>query len=404
MVAAVDAKTLTLVRTLKAAPQQVYQYLTLPDKLAEWIADTAHVNAVVGGYLLLAWNGQGYTTGEYKHLEANKSVSFTWQTKTSETLVEFVLEEAGEGTRLSLIHHGLHESEYAGYADNWQWALNNLISTLETGADSRITSRVLIGIIPGQITEERAARLGLQPGEGVLLANVLPNFSAAGAGLQADDVIVSIDGIVIGPQNPITTIIRSTGKLPGDIVSVIYYHGEERKTVELTLKGYPVPSRWDDINELAQNYKQITDGYLTTFRTLIEGAGEPIASKRPAPTEWSAKEVLAHLILHERYIQDWVGSFMQGDHPTSYTCNTPARIASITTAFPSAQDVLNEMARAYRETVALMSNIPVEHQANHRFRWAIAFEMQEMHWHVEGHIQQIRAAIEAVQASIIDIT
>ena len=76
-----------------------------------------------------------------------------------------------------------------------------------------------------------------QEEEKLTIRNISENSAAAKAGLQANDVFLTIDGKKIEKQADYAQAL--TGKKPGDKVKVEFQRGDEKKTVEVTLAKNP---------------------------------------------------------------------------------------------------------------------------------------------------------------------
>ena len=77
----------------------------------------------------------------------------------------------------------------------------------------------------------------LTPSSGALVASVQAGSPAAKAGLQVNDVIVSINGTTIATAEDLTAALHPLS--PGDHVSVGIYRGSAQKTVDVTLGARP---------------------------------------------------------------------------------------------------------------------------------------------------------------------
>jgi len=122
-----------------------------------------------------------------------------------------------------------------GFAINIDDALAVSDQLIEKG----YVARGFLGIAPVNLTPAIAAQIGVPVGEGVLIARVVTDSGADAAGLQGEDVIVSLGG-----QN-----IRNTGdlsrflldNLPGDEISVRIYRGSSELETRATLGERPAP-------------------------------------------------------------------------------------------------------------------------------------------------------------------
>lgn len=72
--------------------------------------------------------------------------------------------------------------------------------------------------------------------EGVIVALVEPDSAAAQAGLQVEDILISIDGKKIKDSSDLRKYLYSDYKI-GDKVSINYYRQNELKTVEILLSN-----------------------------------------------------------------------------------------------------------------------------------------------------------------------
>ena len=77
----------------------------------------------------------------------------------------------------------------------------------------------------------------LTPSSGALVASVQAGSPAAKAGLQVNDVIVSVNGTTIATAEDLTAALHPLS--PGDHVSVGIYRGSAQKTVDVTLGARP---------------------------------------------------------------------------------------------------------------------------------------------------------------------
>lgn len=388
--------TLTVSQIIQAPATQVYSAFTDRDWIRDWLSDDAHLRAEVGGHLLLLWNPDKRVFGTYTELEENRRVSFTWSSPEEpvDCQIDVRLDEQNGKTRLTLTQTGGMVKD--GQQAEWEKRLHVLATMLETGADTRITERVIIGIYPGAFNAEVAAKLGVPVSEGTRVNGLVPGLGAEKAGIQPDDVVVAMNGTAVTANMPMNLIVADNK--PGDAVEVVFYRGNARHTANLTLSGYPVPAIPATFAALGDQYETIygeLDGEITA---LFTAATEVQAAQSPAEGEWSANQVMAHLILSERWLQHWLGGLMQGPEIAGYTANTPARIAGVTATFPTTTALLAELRRSYAETVALLRAVPIEYAERKNNLWWMAFEMHGFVPHTRQHIQQISEALAAARA------
>lgn len=392
MAIATPTQHLTLTRTLKAPAAEVYRAFTDRDGLYYWLCDNALVNARLDGPGLLTWSTGFYAFITFTALEPNKQVTMTWRGsgENDASIVEVQLEETRGETALTLIHRDFADNaDPETYRKEWENRLRQLASYLATGVDLRITERIIVGIFPGVYNAEVAQRLGVPVNDGTLVGSVLPGLGAEKAGLQANDVIVKVDGQAATSQNPMFKIL--TGKKPGDVVPVTFYRGAEQHTINLNLSGYPIPELSADFNMLADRTRTLYDQLDKELSDLLNGVSEAAAERKLAPDEWNTKEVLAHLILNERALQNQMGGFFQGPEIGGYTANTTPRIKAVTASYVTLAALVEELRRSWRETVALYRHVPAD--ARKAVLWTSAFNYAGYAQHFQQHLDQIRAAL-----------
>lgn len=388
--------TLTVSRIIQAPAPLVYSAFTDRDWIRDWLADDAHLRAEVGGHLLLLWNPDKRVFGTYMALEENRRATFTWSSpeEPADCQIDVQLDEQNGKTRLTLTQTGVLVTD-AQQAE-WEKRLHVLAVMLETGADTRITERVIIGIYPAAFNAEVATKLGVPVHEGTRVNGLVPGLGAEKAGIQPDDVVVAMNGTPVTTNMPMNLIVADNK--PGDAVEVIFYRGSERHTVNLTLSGYPVPAIPATFGALGDQYETTYGELDSEIAALFADVTEAQAGQSPAEGEWSANQVMAHLILSERWLQHWLGGLMQGPEIAGYTANTPARIAGVTATFPTTATLLAELCRSHAETVALLRAVPIEYAERKNNLWWMVFEMDGFVPHTRQHIQQISEALAAARA------
>ncbi|MCC6299117.1 MAG: SRPBCC domain-containing protein [Anaerolineales bacterium] len=185
---------------VNAPVKAAYRAFTNSTSLREWLCDVATVEPHPRGRMYLWWRGDFYSSGHYLELEENKCVKFRWfaniDTAPTEVTVNFA--EKDGGTLVKLDHEFPSDESWKNigetFKQNWEDSLENLKSVLETGIDLRIANRPMLGIAPGDFTEEQATALGVPVREGLRLDGLVAGMGAERAGLQKDDVIVAMNG------------------------------------------------------------------------------------------------------------------------------------------------------------------------------------------------------------------
>ncbi|MDX1990795.1 MAG: SRPBCC domain-containing protein [bacterium] len=382
-------------RTVNAPLEQVYQAFTDRDAIAYWFVDDAHLRPQAGGHFLLAWGTGYFATGTFAELEANKRIVLNWRGagESTDSRIAIDLDERDGATSVDITYTGFHPEAAETIRSEWETRLDNLKLVLEDGQDGRVTRRVILGIYPENVTDEEREALGLAAGAAMKVGGLIDGYSAQAAGLETNDIIVAVNGEDITQQRPSFAILG--GNVPGDEVEVVFYRSGEKHTRTVALKGYPIPAKVESWAQLADRVEAETQAYAEQIAGLIEGGGEEAASKKATPDEWSAKQVLAHLILHERWLHSWLGGFVQNPETAGYPCNHPALIAGVEAAFPTAADVVAEYRRMLKQTVGILRAFNENGPARKTHLWWANFEFDTLRRHTEEHITQIRTALGA---------
>lgn len=387
------AEILTFTRTLHAPAADVYRSFTDRDWITYWFCDDAHTRPAVGGHFLLTWTTGFFAQGSFAELEENRRIVLRWRGAGDayDAHIDITLDESDGQTHVQIAYSDFPPEAADAITHEWESRLDNLVSALERGDDERITRRVILGIIPGTIRDDERAALGLAPNAAMKVDRLIEGFSAEAAGMQVGDIVLLVNGETVTNERPSFMILAAKG--PGDTVPVVVLRGGQQHTLDLTLKGYPVPQSVDSWHELAERTTAQYAAQDDAITALITAAGEEAARRQPAAGEWSAVETLAHLILHERWLHAWLGGQVQGPEPTGYTCNHPALISGLLATLPTAAEVAGEYHRARQHTLALLYAFSANGSPRRAHLWWANFELDSLRGHTDQHIDQIRAAL-----------
>lgn len=397
-------KTLKFETYIPASPAQVYYAFTNASALREWLCDLATVDARPGGRLYLYWNSGYYSSGEYTTVEAGKSVAFIWcgRGDPGRSQVSVAVEPQESGTRLMLEHSlpdddGEWDKTVAEIDKGWRDSLENLASVMDTGKDLRYVNRPMLGIFLSDFNAEVAQKLGVPATRGMRIDGVVEGMGAQVAGLQANDVIVRVDGQELPNFFVLPSLLA--GKRAGDHLQVEFYRGAELNSVAMELSRRPLPEIPPTPQALAQVVEKLHARCITLLDETLAGVSEAEADFHPAGGEWSAKEVLAHLIHGERFDQ-----FDLVDRITGYERwaddwggNSDVQVQATAAAYPTLAELLAELKRAYQETVALLSRLPQNFVERRGSYWQVAHNHVQEDTHLDGHIEQIKKAIIAAR-------
>ncbi len=133
-------------RTVEIAhpPDQVWAALTTAEGLGAWFGDEATIDLRPGGSAWLKWTGGPTAEMRVERVEEPAVFGFTWQIfglpedDPRRTYVEFTLESAGAGTRLTVVETGFaqlpedaYRQAYNGNTDGWAKELGELVEYLD---------------------------------------------------------------------------------------------------------------------------------------------------------------------------------------------------------------------------------------------------------------------------------
>jgi hypothetical protein len=138
---------------------------------------------------------------------------------------------------------------------------------------------------------------------------------------------------------------------------------------------------------------------MESLRRALEGVTEAEAEAAPAPGEWSAKEVLAHLIEGEAYTLNWlVELYSHAEREfLEEGASIPERLHAITATTPSIEALLERYQQAQAEVVYFLRHAD-KFKAHNGTLWRLGQALLQFPGqHEKGHIEQIIAAIQAAR-------
>ncbi len=395
--------TTITVETLVNVPLKfAYRAFTNSTSLREWLCDAATVDPHPHGRMYLWWRGDFYSSGHYLELEENQRVKFRWYSNIdpAPTEVTVSVAEKDGGVSIRLDHEIPDDPAWSdkaeSFRENWAESFENLKSALETGIDLRIANRPMLGIVPGDFTEEQATALGVSVREGLRLDGLVTGMGAERAGLQKDDVLVGMAGHPVTNFN--TLVLAIAGKKGGDNVEVVFYRGPEKKTISMELSKRPMLDVPFNPVALAAQARALVEPALDELEKCFEGFSDEQAMNRPDPNEWSALEVVAHLIHNERFNSIFLANLMDGNDP-SYDVNGTninAQVVSTVRANPSVKQMLDLLRRTVEEVLVYTELIPEEFTANKASYYRYGSGLLQPGFHLGSHTQQIKDALAAV--------
>ncbi len=118
---------------IAARPETVFPFFTDPEKLVQWMARKATLDARPGGVFRVDYNGFDIMRGEYLEVSPPNRVVFTWGWESEgnsvppgASRVEVTLTADGAGTLLRMVHSGLPEPTVSSHIEGWDHFLPRL--------------------------------------------------------------------------------------------------------------------------------------------------------------------------------------------------------------------------------------------------------------------------------------
>jgi len=400
-------------KMIDAPADLIYRAFTSAAAYREWLCDVSSTNPTQGGWVYLAWNNGYFASGEFTQLIPNKAVSMTWigRGEPGWTQVDVVIMPTeNQAFKVVLRHSGIGQTDAwvtarGQISKGWELGLDNLKSTLEEGRNLRLMNRPLIGIFPYEYdiySDSEKKRLGFPVDYGVLVSNVVPNYGADKAGIRSDDLIVAIDGLKVDNIAGLFGVISEYA--PGDQITIEAYRGSERLTFTVDTTPQIVQALPGSPEELAKEIEANSTRLLETLDKVVSGVSEAEASYSPGGEKWSVKETLVHFILHERNLQTWINDLAY-DPACSCEVNPGHclfRIRATLTTYPTLNDLMAELRRSFKETVATVAFLEPSFTQRKASYWRLGYELlekmlpyQEYVRHMEEMINTARKVINA---------
>ena len=137
-------------RTVELAhpPEAVWAALTTAEGLSAWFGDEATIDLRPGGAAQLRWAGGPTVDLRVERVEEPTVFGYTWQIPElpeddpRRTYVEFTLEPAGTGTRLTVVETGFAQlpddtfrKVFDGHTEGWASELAELVAYADAAGD-----------------------------------------------------------------------------------------------------------------------------------------------------------------------------------------------------------------------------------------------------------------------------
>jgi uncharacterized protein YndB with AHSA1/START domain len=398
-------KTLTFRRTIHAPPTETYRAFTNSTAWREWMSDLAFATPEKGGRLYLAWNSGYYAHGKYLTADPAKKVAFTWHgvDEPAPSKVQVNFKTKNGATEITLTHSRIGSGKawaktVKAIQKGWEQSLENLQSVLETGHDLRFTLRPMLGVmIDSEMDAESAKKYGMPVNYGVRLSSTIEGMGARAAGLEGGDVIVGIGAKKVTNWPSVSAALQELRA--GQTVKVIFYRNGEKHTALMPLSARPLPEVPASAADLAAYARKMYADLDAQLAEAFKDASEAEANHKSTPDEWSAKEVVAHLLIGERDQHSGITDSILGNQRQYDGAfdNSSLRTRVVAESYPTVTALLADLTRMEIETVKLIEGMPLEYVARKGSFWPFAYGYTQAADHNNEHLRQIKAAIAAAR-------
>jgi hypothetical protein len=161
----------------------------------------------------------------------------------------------------------------------------------------------------------------------------------------------------------------------------------------MKLSGRVLPEVPPTAAALADEVEKLYAQLSIELDEVLQGVSEEEASHRPGEGQWSAKEVVAHLALSERFEHYIIGSWIAGDEPLAAPGNQPSIVSAFLSVRPTLADVRAELKRLQAETVALIRALPEDFVSRKSTYTRMGQGLLQGALHPHLHFDQIREAL-----------
>jgi uncharacterized protein YndB with AHSA1/START domain len=108
----------------EAPLEEVWQALTRPERLREWFANDVELDVRPGGAGVFRWDDGSLRHAVVEDVEEERRLAFRWSDEDgSESRVELALEEAADGTRLTVTETATAGPQANALAGEWSWGV-----------------------------------------------------------------------------------------------------------------------------------------------------------------------------------------------------------------------------------------------------------------------------------------
>jgi membrane-associated protease RseP (regulator of RpoE activity) len=248
--------------------------------------------------------------------------------------------------------------------------------------------------VGGLVDENLQKRLGLSVEYGMHVSGLLEGMGAERSGVKKDDVISVIEGKEIRLFQDIGEAIR--GKKGGDVISTVIYRGAEKNEMEVELSKRPVPEFPPGPEALADLGRATYKDVLKTLKETLSDVTKKEASHKPSEGEWSVMQVLAHLLISERWTHNALALHPEGRKLPSFPGS--GRLVDAVAETYSVKTLLKEIKNSVKLNVNLWKGLPEAYTANKGSYFLLAQNFEQgIRMHFDEHTAQIKAALKSAR-------
>ncbi|MDX9912681.1 MAG: PDZ domain-containing protein [Phycisphaerales bacterium] len=253
--------------------------------------------------------------------------------------------------------------------------------------------RVIIGITLGEVEDVLAQHLGIDASESILVLDAPADLPAAKAGIQANDIIIELDGSPNASPEHLREVLAS--KNPGDPVEVRVVRRGEKKEFQVRVQEYKRPNELAVAPEVNVVQSDVEEEIRRAMEEALAGmrAGHGSATgEAQAAIEQAMSEVKRALAEARDERREAARAYRVVPTPRSlWTPDAPgvfvAPSAPDAPAAPSA-----DMVRAQVEFAKIRESLAQEREQLARDREAMARERESL----QNEIRELRKAVEAL--------
>ena len=391
-------RSFSLVQNFGCQPEDLYNALTREVVMTMWLGDRVDVNPIAGGNFYCYWDGAYTVTGKYLELVENEKLVLEWKgtDEPAASKVEFLI----DGGKLSLTHSGIG-SDWGDTFENlktgWEAALNRLDWVINKGVDERAFGRPFMGILLGNILDEKLAQsLEVPVSEGVSITGTVDDTGAAASGLQADDVIVKFAETEIKNYQSFATAVAPYK--PGDMVDLVVYRKNEKLTIPVELSQRPLPQAPETLKDLISSLEAEYEKIDAEIAEIFDGTTEENARKKPDEHEWSALETMAHLIYTERWLHFNLANILDYQVPPAFV-NNDHHLKGLADSFNTIQDMLDALKQDEKISLQICKNLPPE-IVDRKYQYIALGDglIRGFPGHTRSHYDQLREALKSADS------